>query len=521
MKYHEIHYFDSFFVMSNPILLEISTRPFLQILSEKYSRPINKIIDIPESVFDEWKQMGFEWIWMMGIWELGQYGLNLDRTSPKKKSDYDKLLPDWTSDDVIGSPYSIVSYTINPELGKEEDIAWLRKQLNQRGMKLMLDFVPNHTAIDSIELTKEKKRDFYIHFPDNMSLSEAHMTEEQFNQKYGPNKIAYGCASTNWKPLNETEAETVNLSLKPWIDVAQLNYMNPELRKSRIEILLKIASQSDGIRCDVADIIFNRFFWKKWQFELENTGYKLLKTEFWEDAISQVKSKFNNCVFLAEANYDYNESFKKCGFDYVYERLIIREIEKKDSVNLSQIKKVINDPDVGRYAHTIENHDEKRSIETCSNNPLKEHSAAVLSLTLPGIHFVNQDQWCGYKREIGVQLRRAVKEKPNEEFVTFYRKLFDILKLDVLKNGKFSVNDEKCFSHQSDILSWKYQLDGNSVAVFVNFSDSPIDVTYKFSDADKNINEVADLFNDKMIKLDKPNEFNLHLDQYNYILIKY
>ena len=55
----------------------------------------------------------------------------------------------------------------------------------------------------------------------------------------------------------------------------------------------------------------------------------------------------------------------------------------------------------------------------------------------------------------------------------------------------------------------------------MNFSDSPIDVTYNFSDVDKNINEVADLFNDKMIKLDKPNEFNLHLDQYNYILIKY
>ena len=466
--------------------------------------------------------MGFEWIWMMGIWQIGEYGLNLDRTNPKKKSEYDKLLPGWTADDVIGSPYSIASYTLNKELGNEEDILWLRKQLNQRGMKLMLDFVPNHTAFDSIEITKNDKREYYIHFPDNKSPSDFNMSDQIYSKKYGPHKIAYGCASTNWKPSTDSEADEVNLKLNPWIDVAQLNYMNSEMRKSRIEILSKIASQADGIRCDVADIIFNKFFFKKWEFELENSGYGQLKGEFWEEAISEVKQKFKDCVFLAEASYDYDGLLRKFGFDYVYERLVLNEIEKNRSeFDLSVIRRVVNDPFIYRYAHMIENHDEKRSIVLCSNDQMKEHSAAVIELTLPGIRFFNQDQWCGYKSEIGVQLRRAPKEEENVECVTFYRKLFDVLKLDVLKSGTFSVVDQNCFSQKSDILAWMYELNGTRVAVFVNFTQPKIDVTYKFDGVGKAVSEVDDLFGDKKIKLEKENELDLHLDQYNYLLIKF
>ena len=114
--------------MVNYSLLQISTRQYLYLLSQKYSKPITKIIDIPESVFDEWKQMGFEWVWMMGVWQIGQYGINFDRQDPYRRKKYDANCPGWTEEDVIGSPFAIVSYTINKELGEEKDIAWLRQQ---------------------------------------------------------------------------------------------------------------------------------------------------------------------------------------------------------------------------------------------------------------------------------------------------------------------------------------------------------------------------------------------------------
>jgi hypothetical protein len=127
--------------------------------------------------------MKINMVWMMGVWGLGSYGLHHDRTDPdllrvqmstlsiskeKKKlnstnleilksfcffsssnsKSYGQVLPGYTMDDIIGSPYAVTNYTTNSELGTDEDLAWFRKQLSNLGMKLMLDFVPNHTAVD-------------------------------------------------------------------------------------------------------------------------------------------------------------------------------------------------------------------------------------------------------------------------------------------------------------------------------------------------------------------------------------
>ena len=89
------------------------------------------------------EQNGVDMVWMMGVWQLGEYGLEYDRNNS-----YDTFLPDWTVDDVIGSPFAITNYTCNPELGIDDDILNLRYELNIRNIKLMLDFVPNHSAHD-------------------------------------------------------------------------------------------------------------------------------------------------------------------------------------------------------------------------------------------------------------------------------------------------------------------------------------------------------------------------------------
>ena len=43
---------------------------------------------------------------------------------------------------------TITKYRCNPEIGTDEDLLWLRRELNMRGMKLMLDFALNHSAAD-------------------------------------------------------------------------------------------------------------------------------------------------------------------------------------------------------------------------------------------------------------------------------------------------------------------------------------------------------------------------------------
>ena len=57
-------------------------------------------------------------------------------------------LPDLCDEDVAGSGFAVAAYTTHPALGGDEALARLRDRLRDRGLKLMLDFVPNHTVLD-------------------------------------------------------------------------------------------------------------------------------------------------------------------------------------------------------------------------------------------------------------------------------------------------------------------------------------------------------------------------------------
>lgn len=65
-----------------PKVMELSTRPWLYELSRKYGRTITSLRDIPLGEFTRYKKMGMDIIWMMGVWRLGPYGVQHDRTDP-------------------------------------------------------------------------------------------------------------------------------------------------------------------------------------------------------------------------------------------------------------------------------------------------------------------------------------------------------------------------------------------------------------------------------------------------------
>ena len=162
----KIYLFFCFFLLidcKHPILYEISTRPWLYELSKKYQKSITKLKDIPLEEFDNLRENGIDIVWMMGVWKLGQYGLKFDR-----ELEFFDILPDCTKEDKIGCPYSIVEYNCNPEIGTNEDLIWLKKELNSRNLKLMLDFVPNHSAHDA---PTSKNPKLYIRAPEGKKKS--------------------------------------------------------------------------------------------------------------------------------------------------------------------------------------------------------------------------------------------------------------------------------------------------------------------------------------------------------------
>ena len=77
----------------NPSLLEISTRPWLYELSQKYGKSITKLNQIPDAELKTIQSQGYNIVWFMGLWKLGAAGLQHDRTDPGLKQSYNQNLP--------------------------------------------------------------------------------------------------------------------------------------------------------------------------------------------------------------------------------------------------------------------------------------------------------------------------------------------------------------------------------------------------------------------------------------------
>ncbi|OHS98869.1 Alpha amylase, catalytic domain containing protein [Tritrichomonas foetus] len=441
-------------------LLEISTRPYLYKLSLRLGRKAT-LKDIPTEDFDEWKNKGFKWIWFMGVWKLGDYGLTIDKTDPDTTKIYKNYLPDWKEDDVIGSPYAIVKYDVNVEIGGEEELKIVRQELKNRGMKLMLDFVPNHSAVDAEEAVS--KKNFYIREPQGA----IHDTN-----KYMDNGITYGLGCLK--------------------DVIQYNYFDMECREHQINAIKKISQMCDGIRVDFSFLMLNDVFEKNWKLELDAWGYKRPEKEFWPDAIQAVKLQNKDFIFLAECYDQYEPEIIRQGFDYSYDKELYDRLVQK-SQRLFSLE--LNNRSRSYIKHMVyftENHDEQRAVKEFGNVSAGNAASAAL-LTLPGVRFVNFEQWKGYKNKIEIHLRRAADEEENPQAIRFYEKLFKVINMNCVKNGYFQ---QLKINNDFDIPCWRYTDGKESVIIIINYDTNKNGGFIKVPDAPHGKIIFQDILND-------------------------
>ncbi len=130
-----------------PALYQINTRVWLTELSRTLDRPAT-LDDIPDAELDRVAKRGFDWVWMLSVWRTGPAGQRVSRSHHEWRKEFQDTLPDLREEDIAGSGFAITGYTVSPSLGGEAALARLRERLRTRGLRLLLDFVPNHMAPD-------------------------------------------------------------------------------------------------------------------------------------------------------------------------------------------------------------------------------------------------------------------------------------------------------------------------------------------------------------------------------------
>ena len=130
-----------------PALYQMNTRVWLTELSEKLGRAAT-LDDIPDAELDRLAELGFDWIWFLSVWQTGFGAQRISRSNAEWRREFQETLPDLREEDIAGSGFAITGYTVHQNLGGDVALARLRERLHKRGLKLLLDFVPNHMGLD-------------------------------------------------------------------------------------------------------------------------------------------------------------------------------------------------------------------------------------------------------------------------------------------------------------------------------------------------------------------------------------
>jgi glycosidase len=130
-----------------PLLFQINTRVWLTELAHDLRRPAT-LDDLPDTALDHLVDMGFDWVWCLSVWQTGLAGQQVSRSNQEWRREFQETLPDLQEEDIAGSGFAITGYTVHQALGGHAALARLRERLRNRGLRLLLDFVPNHTGLD-------------------------------------------------------------------------------------------------------------------------------------------------------------------------------------------------------------------------------------------------------------------------------------------------------------------------------------------------------------------------------------
>ena len=417
---------------AKPVIYEINTAIWLGDLSRAAGRPVT-LADVPASAWDDVTPAGADAVWLMGVWERSPAGLELANANAGLQASFRDALPDVRRDDVIGSPYCVRRYVVDDSFGGPRALAEARAKLAARGVRLLLDYVPNHVAPDHPWVT----------------------TRPELLVNGGEADIEAEPAA--WvRAAGHILAHGRDPYFPPWPDVVQLDAFSPALRAATVQTLSDIAGQCDGIRCDMAMLMTNQVFAKTWG---GRTGQEPGE-EFWPTVIAGLRSQHPETVLVAEAYWDMEWTLQQQGFDFCYDKRLYDRIVGRDVAGVrGHLRAELAYQ--SRLVRFLENHDEPRIAGLLPGDA--ERAAAVAIATLPGATLWHEGQFEGRRVRPPVFLSRRPGEPSDPALASWYRRLLAIVASYRVRAGDWQLlevagwpDNDSC----RNLLAWSWTTDG-------------------------------------------------------------
>jgi hypothetical protein len=418
-----------------PVIYEVNTGIWLADLSRAAGRQVT-LADIPKSAWDDVTPDGVDAVWLMGVWERSPAGRQLANDNAGLQAGFRDALPDLRTEDVLGSPYCVREYRVDRVFGGPEALAAARAELARRGVRLILDYVPNHVAPDHPWVGSHPE--LFV------NGSEADLDAEpegwlRIRGEAGDRVLAHG--RDPYFPA--------------WPDVVQLNAFAPELRAATAATLADIASQCDGIRCDMAMLLTNQVFAKTWGGRVGPEPVE----EFWPAVIAGLRTGHPDTVLIAEAYWDMEWDLQQQGFDFCYDKRLYDRIVSGDVAGIRDHLRA----DLGYQAgllRFLENHDEPRIAGLLTATA--EKAAALAVATLPGAVLWHEGQFEGRRVHPPVFLSRRPDEPLDQELAAWYRRLLATVAAQRVRTGAWQLleiggwpDNDSC----RNLLAWSWSGD--------------------------------------------------------------
>lgn len=354
---------------------------------------VGKFNDFTPLALQKIREMGISHVWYTGIIEhacvtdYSQYGI---------PQDYAEIIKGRA-----GSPYAIKDYfDVHPDLAvtvpeRMKEFTDLVNRTHQAGMKVIIDFVPNHLARN---YQSDSSPDGFIDFGKNDDTSIAFSTENDFyylpgeplrlpqeaieNAKLIQEKSKTGYYTENPAKVTGNDVFSASPSYSDWYETIKLNYgidlQNggqkqfypiPSVWKKMLQVLKFWAKKGiDGFRVDMAEMV---------------------PVEFWQWVIPQIKSDFSDIIFIAEIYkpHEYKD-FIDSGFDFLYDKKGFYEAVRNVLEGHSSTETITN---VWQNLHNLdehmlrflENHDEERiGSEKFACDPFHAIPGVLLAATM-------------------------------------------------------------------------------------------------------------------------------------------